>query len=130
MKSSPKLRPNRFDALVVLAVLSLALALGMFTRPPSAQSGALHVVVCIDGEEMERTPLTAYPAEARYSNNGYTLVVHVQDGALSVFESNCPGQDCVLSGAISRAGQSIVCLPARITIQLVGSPAGYDLVTG
>ena len=34
------------------------------------------------------------------------------------------------SGAVSRAGQSIVCLPARIVVELVGAADGYDLVTG
>ena len=45
-------------------------------------------------------------------------------------DSDCPGQDCVHSGAVSRAGQSIVCLPARIVVELVGAADGYDLVTG
>ena len=34
--------------------------------------------------------------------------------------SDCPTQDCVHTGTITRAGQSIVCLPARIIIQLQG----------
>ena len=51
-------------------------------------------------------------------------------GAVSVTQSDCPGQDCVHSGAVSRAGQSIVCLPARIVVELVGAADGYDLVTG
>ena len=33
-------------------------------------------------------------------------------------------------GQISRAGQSIVCLPAHIVITLAGADADYDLITG
>ena len=47
--------------------------------------------------------------------------------------SDCPTQDCVHTGAITRGGQSIVCLPARIVIQLEGGPeadSGVDLVIG
>ena len=47
--------------------------------------------------------------------------------------SDCPTQDCVHTGTISRSGQSIVCLPARIVIQLTGGAAdssGVDIVIG
>ena len=118
--SSPELRPNRYDALVVLVVLALAAALAVrpFLAARAPQSGALTVVVSADGQELD------------HANNGYTLTVTAVGGAVSVTESNCPGQDCVHSGAVSRAGQSIVCLPARIVVELAGAADGYDLVTG
>lgn len=129
MRSS-ELRPNRYDALVALTVLALALLLGAHTWHSPAQAGTLTVVVSADGQETERIPLSAYTGDHIYTGNGYTLTVHAADGSLSVTESNCPGQDCVHSGIISRAGQSIVCLPAHISIQLSGSSDSYDLVTG
>ena len=110
--SSPELRPNRYDALVVLVVLALAAALAVrpFLAARAPQSGALTVVVSADGQELDRLPL------AQFGTHTYA--------------NNCPGQDCVHSGAVSRAGQSIVCLPARIVVELVGAADGYDLVTG
>ena len=125
-----ELRPNRYDALVVLTILALALLLGVHTWRSPAQVGALTVAVSADGQEIERIPLSAYTGDHIYTGNGYTLMVHAADGGLSVTESDCPGQDCVHSGIISRAGQSIVCLPAHISIQLSGSSDSYDLVTG
>lgn len=40
-------------------------------------------------------------------------------------DSGCPTQDCVHTGAISRAGQSIVCLPAQVVVHLEGA-SGTD----
>ena len=91
------------------------------------QSGALTVVVSADGQELDRLPLAQFGTHT-YANNGYTLTVTAAGGAVSVTQSDCPGQDCVHSGAVSRAGQSIVCLPARIVVELVGAADGYDLV--
>ena len=93
------------------------------------QSGALTVVVSADGQKLDRLPLAQFGTHT-YANNGYTLTVTAAGGAVSVTQSDCPGQDCVHSGAVSRAGQSIVCLPARIVVELVGAADGYDLVTG
>ena len=52
---------------------------------------------------------------------------------MSVTQSDCPGQDCVHSGAVSRAGQSIVCLPARVIVRLEGGQkdeSAPDVVIG
>ena len=41
--------------------------------------------------------------------------------------------DCLHTGAVSRSGQSIVCLPARVIVQLVGgseADPGVDAVIG
>ena len=130
--SSPELRPNRYDALVVLVVLALAAALAVrpFLAARAPQSGALTVVVSADGQELDRLPLAQFGTHT-YANNGYTLTVTADGKVKSAdTQSDCPGQDCVHSGAVSRAGQSIVCLPARIVVELVGAADGYDLVTG
>lgn len=129
MNASPELHPNRFDALVVLAVLVLAVVLGARLWFAPAESGALTVTVSANGQEVERAALASYTGGV-YESNGCTVTVSVAGGAISVSESDCPNQDCVRSGAISRAGQSIVCLPARIVIEIVGTGADYDLVTG
>ena len=129
MKRSPKLKPTKWDALVVLAVLLLTL--GLAARPYFAarSAGELTVSISVDGETVERCALSTYEG-GTYESRGYTLTVEVADGAVYVASSDCPNQDCVHSGAISRAGQSIVCLPARIVVELVGAADGYDLVTG
>ena len=83
----------------------------------------------IDGETVERCALSNYEG-GTYESRGYTLTVAVENGAVRVSESDCPNQDCVHSGAISRAGQSIVCLPARVAVTLEGAASDYDLIAG
>ena len=56
----------------------------------------------------------------------YTNVIRVLDGRVSMAESDCPGKDCVHSGWINRNGRSIVCLPNRVEIRVVGGKADED----
>ncbi len=130
MTKVPELKPTRGDALVAAAVLLLAAVCALrFWTPMAADAGAPEVVVAVGGEEVERLPLRG--AERRYTNNGYTVHVVVTDSGVRVADADCPTRDCVRTGAISRAGQSIVCLPARITVTLVGGGGGgYDAVAG
>ena len=129
MKRFPELKPTKWDALVVLAVVLLAL--GLAARPflAARTADALTVVVSIDGETVERMPLERYEGGS-YESCGYTVRVAAEGGAVRVAESDCPNQDCVHTGAISRAGQSIVCLPARVAVTLEGASAGYDVIVG
>ena len=133
MKRSPELKPNLWDILVVLAVVAVAAASAL-TVWPGRDSGSLTAVVTADGEELDRfAPADLAAGPRTYTHNGYTLTVTAEDGGLRVSEADCPTQDCVHTGAISRSGQSIVCLPARIIIQLTGGqadPGGVDVVIG
>lgn len=134
MRRSPELKPTKYDALVVLAVLLLAFALGARYLPARADAGALTVVVTADGAELDRFALDGAElrdAERVYENGGYLLRVVATSAGVHVAASDCPGHDCVRTGTISRAGQSIVCLPARIVIALEGAGGGeYDAVAG
>ena len=134
MRRLPELKPVKYDALVVLAVLLLAFALGAGTWPVRADAGAFTVVVTADGAEIDRFALAGAElrdAERVYAGNGYMLRVVATAEGVHVAESDCPNHDCVHTGTISRAGQSIVCLPARVVIALRGAgAAAYDAVAG
>lgn len=131
MRRFPKLRPNGWDALVVVVVAVLAVACAAIIWDPGAETEHLTAVVSIDGAEIERIDLDdgGCAGERVYSGNGYDLTVELwpegQRG-IRVGEADCPTQDCVHTGTITHSGQSIVCLPARIIIQLEGGPAGGD----
>lgn len=140
MKRSPKLRPTLWDGLVVLLTLALAIGSAFIVWGGQEQTGELTVVISVDGQEVERCPLAELSDnDSVYSHNGYTLKlgmsypIYPDKPCIRVVESDCPTQDCVHTGEIYRAGQSIVCLPARIIIALEGTPVsgdGPDLVIG
>lgn len=139
MKQSPKLRLCRWDGLVAAVVFLLAVISAVSVWGGEKQTDDLTVVVSVDGEEVERFALTGMPESGGvYSHGGYTLKlgidypIYPDRPCVRVVESNCPTQDCVHTGNISRAGQSIVCLPARIIIQLEGgsTDSDVDIVVG
>ncbi len=137
VKKMPALKVNRWDSMVAALVVILAVACGGLIWGRTADAGELTVVVTADGQEVERVALEVFPDTPRvYSGNGYTLQVSAETDekrGVCVSVSDCPTQDCVHTGTITRAGQSIVCLPARISITLEGKTAsgdGPDLVIG
>ena len=135
MRSSVKLHPTRWDAAVAAVILLLAAVTGgaYWSRTLSA-GNRLQAVVSADGRELDRVDLTALsaPETRTYSGSGYSLTVEFSAEGVRVASSDCPNQDCVHTGAISRAGQSIVCLPAQVVVYLEGTPAAGqpDVIVG
>lgn len=135
MRQFPELKPNLWDGLVVLAVAALAVFAAVTVWRGGGESGALTAVVSADGVEVDRfSPAELSDGSRTYAYNGVTLTVRGEgDGGLRVASSDCPTQDCVHTGVIARSGQSIVCLPARVVIQLTGGgadPNAVDVVIG
>ena len=44
----------------------------------------------------------------------------------AVTSSTCPDQVCVQTGQLTRAGESAICLPARVTLRLEGGGDSVD----
>ena len=128
--SQHELKFNRFDALVALIIALLAVAAALWFYLPRSQSGQLTVVISVAGEETRRVPLSDF-TETTVTGGGYTLRVSTRDGGVAVTDSDCPTQDCVHTGVITRAGQSIVCLPAQVVVHLEGAaPDAPDVIVG
>lgn len=133
MRRSPDLRPNGWDALAVLAVILLAAGCALAVWGRGGETGRLTAVVSVDGAEVERIGLDSSALRRVYSGNGYTLTAAFGPDGVRIEVADCPTQDCVHTGTISRGGQSIVCLPAGIIIQLEGGTvdaSAPDVVIG
>ena len=132
VRPSPKLRPSAWDALVVLAVVVLAVGTAALAWQGNHQAGPLTAVINVDG--VEQAPVSLEEAAVHTIHaNGYTLEIVMEQGEIWVASSDCPTQDCVHTGHISRSGQSIVCLPARVIVTIEGPAAdsdGPDIVIG
>ena len=126
---------NRRDALVALAVALLAAATALLFYLPRAQSGQLTAVITQHGQVVRRVVVSGLDKEQviELDDDGtYHLTVRVGGDGAYVSDSDCPTQDCVHTGHIHRAGQSIVCLPAQVVVYLEGKPAvgAPDVIVG
>ncbi|MBR5571433.1 MAG: NusG domain II-containing protein [Oscillospiraceae bacterium] len=132
--SPPDGRPKKWDIAVVIIVLLLsgAVALG-FYGPKLHQEDGLSAVISIGGEVTERIDLHRLDGETHLTVEGEcTLEVLLSADGAAVTASDCPTQDCVHTGHISRPGQSIVCLPGQVVIHLEGASSddAPDIVVG
>lgn len=109
-------------AAVALAVAAAANALG------NAVDARTAVIQDADGNTFTM-PLSQDDVLTVASSAG-TNAIEVQAGKVRVSEADCPNQDCVEQGWISKAGQQIVCLPHKLVVNITDEDAAsaYDVV--
>lgn len=132
MRSSAadRVRPTPLDALVALAVLAAAAAILFAFRPKSGNFLTARIV--LDNELVAELPLSALtqPVTLQVPGARYPITVEAENGRVRVSHSECPSQDCVHTGWVSRSGGQIICLPNRLVITVTGGGADADAVTG
>ena len=122
------LKKHKNDILLILSVLILAGGVWLytvFTRAPGAE-----VVVTVEGAEVCRFPLDDNREFIIGEGERQNLLV-ISDGEAAITNASCPDHVCVKSGSISFDGQTIVCLPNKVVVSIVGGEhSGIDGVSG
>ncbi len=112
--------------LLVLVIVTVAVAFAVYSRK---SDGTYFTVTTPDGCEIYSL---SDEREFSITSNGITLKIKVSGGAVSVTESDCPDGICVHHGAISKSGDPIVCIPARVVIEIIdgGGERDEDFTVG
>lgn len=76
------------------------------------------VIISRDGEELYRFSLMEEAHLSLEAGSGQTNEVDIQDGQVFVSSASCPDQICVHQGKISKKGETIVCLPHKLVIEI------------
>ena len=118
--------------LILIVVIAAVACAGLFaTRLMGANTDADTATVVIrDGEQnVYELPLGQDATKTITTDLG-TNVIEIKDGRVHVEEADCPNQDCVHQGWIDAAGQQIVCLPHKLTVDIVdeGAEAAYHVM--
>lgn len=119
---------KKADMVLVAVILGIA-AICLFMGKTIKENGN-SVTVSVDGRKTAEYSLSE---SGTYELSGYaggynTLVI--EDGVAYLTEADCPDKLCVKQGKVSKAGETIVCLPHRIVIEVVGEGEGeFDAVS-
>jgi hypothetical protein len=123
---------TRGDAIIIACAVALALILwaGFYAFPRNAAE--LTAVVRVDGKQVADLPVTGQNLSQKQVNiPGGVATISYGQGKVRVEpldDHTCPNGICWKTGWVSRAGQSIVCVPNRMTITLEGSTGEVDSV--
>ena len=145
-----------FILLAVLVVIGIAASVALAHGRSAAGQGG-EVVLNKDGHEIARYTIdedrsilvdaageaTEYPAGNDILSDGSSdnqdavseelprdyNIIRIRSGKVSVIKADCRSQVCVDHKAISRSGESIICLPHKLVVEIVSADSENDYDT-
>ena len=118
MKRNENKKKIRNDIILAAVILLIAVA-GLLLMNSNKTQGDF-AVVKIDGVEKHRYPLsenlTVDIVTGKEDENINILVI--KDGEAFMTEADCPDGICVAHRPIKNTGESIVCLPHKIVVEI------------
>ena len=122
VQNSPSRKTFKPTDIIIVLVAAALLPLALLLRNISPESG-LNAAVFHNGDRIALLPLSK---DSVYPFDEYGVTVEVKSGKVRISESDCHDKICEKTGFISSPMQTIVCLPNRISIRLIGDNANTD----
>lgn len=104
--------------LLIICILAIASMIGI--RICQSRQPAIYVQVSVDGATVYSLLLTEDITKRIETENGYNDLV-IKNGCAYIKEADCPDLICVHHGKISKLGESIICLPHKVAVQIVNT---------
>lgn len=112
--------------IIIIALALLAAGALYLVSQVSLGTAASAVVVTVDGEEVLRRPLVMEDRYEIAQEDGSLNVIRIEDGAVWMEEANCRDGLCIRQGKMKNGAKTIVCLPHKVVVQLVGDAPADD----
>lgn len=119
------------DILLVMVLLIAALtafaAISLYSKFNTREAEA---VVYVKGEEQGRYPLSQDTVAEITLENGSYNILQIREGKADITEASCPDKICVRHRPISKKGETLVCLPNQVVVEIEnGEESEIDAAT-
>lgn len=101
-------------AFIITAVIRLNRPVGAFAR------------VSVDGRIIADYALSR-DLETVIEGYGGSLKLVIKDGSVDVTDSTCPDKICVRHRPVTRTGESIICMPNRVVVEIISDDGAPEI---
>ena len=115
-KETNKFLNNKIEKILWIIILGVAVALFLFLKF-SANDGE-QVIVKVDKKEIARYDLNTDREVVIDGKDGGKNTLVIKDGKAYIKDATCPDKLCEHQGKIHMVGQSLICLPNRVVIEI------------
>lgn len=126
---NPAPRPAMFrPADIILAIVLIAAGFAMSFFLAFGKDDGAQVTATVAGETYGVYALDQ-DQKVTIRQGSHVNVFELKDGSARMIQANCHGHDCMQEGAIAKSGETIVCLPHKIVLEVTGGEEAFDVVS-
>ncbi len=119
IKNSDKLNENKIitkrDIIFIISLLAVMIVIILFMH--FNKKTGYNVRISADGKTIKTLSLDKDEEYVFESDKGYNIVV-IKDKEVYVEEADCPDKICVNHKKISNIGETIICLPHKLVVEI------------
>ncbi|MBQ7707325.1 MAG: NusG domain II-containing protein [Lachnospiraceae bacterium] len=119
IKNSDKLNENKIitkrDIIFIISLLAVMIVIILFMH--FNKKTGYNVRISADGKTIKTLSLDKDEKYVFESDKGYNIVV-IKDKEVYVEEADCPDKICVNHKKISNIGETIICLPHKLVVEI------------
>lgn len=112
---------------IILLAVCLFVSLAVWLCVTLSKKEGEYAVVTVNGEEYGRYSLSSEEEIVIETERGKNVIV-IRDGYADIADATCPDGLCERQRRINETGESLVCLPNKVTVTVIGGDSEIDLV--
>jgi hypothetical protein len=116
-------RMKKLDYVVIISLLVISLLSSGIIVYSSAKTKyqSQYVEISVKGDLYKKIPINSNTEETiDLKTDLGENVIKISKGFVQILEADCPDKICVKDGSISKPGQSLVCLPNKVVVEIKG----------
>ncbi|MGO3733240.1 MAG: NusG domain II-containing protein [Vagococcus sp.] len=120
------------DGIVILILIVISFApmvIFSMSQKDTKDGNQTMAIVSINGKEVDRyelTDQTPHKEKTYYPGKGQYNIIEMEGNKIRVKEDNSPDQIAVRTGWISKPGQTSICLPHKLVIEIKSQVPSED----
>ena len=114
------------DIAILLVLILFGVVASIWIYLPDRSYGTF-LDIRQNGQVIKTLPLYTDHEETITSNDGGSNTFSIKDGVVSMTRSDCGDHTCIRTGKIKKTGESIVCLPHRLVLQITTDKNENDI---
>jgi hypothetical protein len=114
---------KKLDYVVIISLLVISLLSSGIIVYSSAKTKyqSQYVEISVKGDLYKKIPFNSNTEETiDLKTDLGENVIKISKGFVQILEADCPDKICVKDGSISKPGQSLVCLPNKVVVEIKG----------
>ena len=113
------------DIMLISTVIIVCVAAFLIINFVVKKDG-ITAVVKVDGNIVYMLPLDKNASVTVEGYQGGSNTVVIENGTVYMKDADCPDKLCEKTGKISKNGETIVCLPHRVVVEIQGGEGNVD----
>jgi hypothetical protein len=114
---------KKWDVIIIVALIIISIIPeGIMFITNANKHNSLYVEVYSQGKLYKKLPLKKDSIKVNFTveNELGENIVEITDGQVKVVDADCHDKICVKAHAISKAGETIICLPHKVVVRVIG----------